>query len=159
MIAQRIYGPKGFTRTDEIRELLDPLEVPDWDESLDEAEVVDLDELDEEEGWGADIVRFDGLTVEAARRLLALMPPKQALMRQNFAPSFLEMAALGERCPGLLFHGYRVPACREDERVTIEGFYVPADCAAEVLAMLIVMPDEWGEVEIEGQPYFRAWWD
>ncbi len=114
--------------------------------------------------WRGDgqLQHFDELTPAAAQVLRLLLPPEQMDDRQNFAPSFGEMLELAERFPGMLFHGYRVLPPREDRRITLEGFYVPAGYAEDVLELLQEMstlPDEWTCVEIDGQRYFRAWWD
>lgn len=140
MASLRMYLPAGFTRTAAMRAVLDPHECP-WPEG------------------DRQVVRFDALTQAEAQRLLALMPPEQARDRQNCAPSFAEMAALGARYPGMLYHGYRVDPGRADERVTLEGFYVPSEFGEDVLAQVRYPPDEWDEMTIGGKPYFRAWWD
>jgi hypothetical protein len=135
-----MYLPAGFTRTAEVRAVLDPHEC---------------------NGLEGDrqVVRFDELTQAEAQRLLALMPPEQARDRQNLAPSFADMVALGARYPGMLYHGYRVDPSRADERVTLEGFHVPVEFGEDVLAEVRYLPDEWDAVTVEGRPYFRAWWD
>jgi hypothetical protein len=140
MASLRMYTPARFTRTAEVRAVLDP---------------------HENGGQACDrqVVWFDGLTLAEAQRLLALMPPEQARDRQNCAPSFAEMVALGARYPDMRFHGYRVDPSRSDERVTLEGFYIPVEFGEDVLAEVRYLPDEWDEITIDGRPYFRAWWD
>lgn len=140
MTSLRMYPPRGFTRSPGVRALLDPHECR-WAAA------------------GNDVVQFDELTAAEARRLLMLLPPEQAHDRQNCAPSFAEMVELGERYPGILFHGYRVDPGRSDERVTLEGFYVPVAHGEDILAGVRYPPDEWHEVGIDGQRYYRAWWD
>lgn len=129
--------PQGFTRTPEVRAILDRYECRD-------------------ESGG--IVDFEGLTVDDAIRLLERLPGWQELERQNESPTFGEMVRLGMKYPGTLFFGYRVVPEREDERIQLEGFLLPKEFAHHWFVEEIeerLKPDEscsWGD-------HWRFWWD
>ena len=167
MTKPRKVGPRGFTRTEEVCAILDSLERaslaqeidPDADEEFRASLVHDLALYqDWREESGDEVIPFEGLTAEGASRLLALMPPRQWLLRKNGAPSFLELVSLGERFPALRFHGYRVPAARADEAIVLEGFDVPVEQSSAVLAAVLDLPQVWWEVCYEDRPFLHAQW-
>ena len=152
----RIYGPEGFTRTPEVRAILDQYE-------------------DAGQAFGG-MVRFRGVPVAEAARLLRLLPPAQQDDAQNFAPSFKELVTLLAEVPGATLHGYRITPERSDERITAEGFEMPVagpgdpriERMVERLRQRVVvgigadltgnvtLPDEMG---LTSQGTFWAWWD
>ncbi len=168
MTTVRKFGPRGFTRTPEVRAILDPLEHawrvadtdPDMPEELRQAIAQNLlRALEWAEEDSQDPVPFDGLAISDARRLLGLLPARQRLLRRQGAPSCIELVTLGERFPDLRLHGYRVPPACPDESIVLAGFDVPAEQASEVLAALVSLPSAWDEVSHECQRCFRASWD
>lgn len=140
-------GFEGFTRTPGVREILDRREP---------ASVRGMPN----NGFGG-VVQFEGLTAEEAARLLQLLPTKHAEVSQESSPNFAEMVALGQRFPRVRFFGYRVLPGRADERICIEGFYIPGeDATPEVIAEVRELhADELKWVELEGETFLYAWWD
>lgn len=139
MTMQRMFGPRGFTTRPEV-----------WD-------LVGLVSSD----YG-NIRYFRAMPADNARQLLALMPNAVADMHPNGTPSLRDFVAMSEIIPGMFFHGYVVTEVREDERVTIEGFYVPKshkDAALRMAKTYGCEPDEWMRRDIEDAPYWYAWWD
>jgi hypothetical protein len=146
----QMYGqPRGFTRTPEIRAILDPYEERDRDGELKVPE-------------DGDIVAWEGLTVDGAIRLAELLPEWHSRQCQNMSPSVREMIQLGRDHPGTRFHGYRVPPEREDERISFEGFLlpvrgVPLNHITDLAEQL--KPDEFCSWSCDGEPCYRFWWD
>lgn len=71
---------------------------------------------------GADYIRFDNLTADAAQALLdsgAAEPDDQ----QIEAPNFAAMVAFLHANSAFTAHGYIIGPGREDERITIEGVF------------------------------------
>lgn len=109
------YGPKGFTRTSEVRAILDDLEPDFIGDGV-------------PNGIGGSVY-FSGLTAENAKRLVELLPPGQAGDSLEDSPTFSEMVALGDRLPRIQYFGYRIVPESEGECITIEGFSLPEEDA------------------------------
>jgi hypothetical protein len=143
------YGPAGFTRTPEVRALLAPYE-----------KTTTADEEDPD--WGG-VIYFDGLPWREADQLLKLLPEQNGRDRQNISPSFEQFVRLGREFPEIRFHGYRVPAHRSDERITIEGYLYPQGRQAEGLYQRVCEiasePDAYERATFAGEPMMSAWWD
>jgi hypothetical protein len=136
----RLYARAGFTRTPAIRAILDPIEGASY----------------------GGIVPFAGLTVAGIRALRSLLPRTVTADRQNEAPTFAQLTALGRRFPAARFGGYRVMEARWDERIMLDSVVVPETDAAALLVALQALggePDEWHELVEAGTAYRRAWWD
>src|SRR5436305_591314 len=95
----------GFTRTPEVRAILDKYE------ERDDAGAV------KETGR---VVHWAGLTLDEALRLIELLPVWQVDDRQNDAPSIGELLELGRGRPDIQYVGYRVVPERKDERIAFE---------------------------------------
>jgi len=135
----RCYEPEGFTLKPEIREILSKYETIIC--------------------YGG-ITQFDALPAREARKLLDLLPPEQRDDRQNLSPTFLQFVELGEKFPGVYFHGYRVSPERSDERITLEGFYAPKEVAEALRRECEYEPDEWEAIDHPQLGWvIRAWWD
>lgn len=139
------YGPEGFTRTSEVRAILDGLEPDFLSPGV-------------PNGMGG-AVYFSGLSVAEAKRLLDLLPPAQADDALETSPTFREMVELGERLPSIRFIGYRTKP-GYGERITIEGFYLSQeDATPEVVAAVKEYePDEMECGIYEGQKIVLAKW-
>lgn len=136
---ERLFGPKGFTTNPEVWRLVGSVS----------------------SDYG-NIRYFRAMPAADAKELLKLMPAAVADMHPNGAPSFRDFVAMTETVPGMYFHGYVVTEVREDERVTIEGFYVPASHKAIAIRLAKSYgsePDEWNRRDLNDQPYWYAWWD
>jgi hypothetical protein len=145
---ERYFGPLGFTRKPEIRAILDRLEsrtIPGTP------------------GHGSDgTSRFEGLAAQGARELLAHVTLENANFRlENTGPTLRELVALGERYPSILFFGYRVAPERPDERIVLEGFYIPKEEVkpGDIRSLNELMPDELGWVSRRRRKWLRVWWD
>lgn len=140
-------GFEEFTRTPEVRAILDKRE-PESTHGF------------PNDGAGG-MIRFEELTAEEAKRLLDMLPAEQANTGQDHSPTFREMVALGERHPRIRFSGYRIVPERPDERISIDGFYLPAeDATPDVVAEIEAYhPDELEWEGREGRTFLRAWWD
>jgi hypothetical protein len=154
----RLYEPEGFTQRPEVLDILEN-RIPAQQYGYPNT---------------GDLRHFGGLTVAQAKELLTLLPPAQADDQQNYSPSFKEFVELGEQYPEMTFHGYVVGPERSDERITIEGFYLPLWTSDRVPIDLvrlgadefdIIAPDSgyWERVGLETYPAYgnvlRAWWD
>ncbi len=126
------YGPKGYTITPEIDAIVgrDPSRpVPDCE-------------------------RFD-LTAERLLKLRDALPTGQLRDRQNAGPTFAQMCELAVSHPDLRFECYRIHYAREDERITVEGFYGHWDDVQATRPKL----EEWGCWPPDEWTGSRAWWD
>ncbi len=131
-------------------------------------EDIPLDELDELQldgvrlepfaFAGPRIEPFDRLTVDELRALRPGTPAEPPLAGAEGAPGFDRLLELGERYPGMLYHGFRVDPGGPADHVLLSGFYVPAGCAQRVLAQLASRPTIWESVHVGGLPYWRAEW-
>lgn len=74
----------------------------------------------------ADFTRFEGLGAAQAERLLELLPELNLADRQNNGPRVDELLRAAMAHGGLALSGYLVSAPRWDERVSIDGLFVPA---------------------------------
>ena len=108
-----------------------------------------------------DLIRFRGLSVVDAARLLQALPGWQRDERQGTSPTFGEFVALGERFPSVVLDGYRATSGRDDERITIEGLRCSGLTWDEARALR-----EWsdGADELDVEPEngtwrVTAWWD
>lgn len=142
-------GPKGFTQTREVRALLTPYEK-------------DPGVADTEDPYWGGVIRFEGLPWSNAEQLLKLLPEVSGHDRQNASPTFAQFVDLGREFPEIQFNGYRVPAHRSDERITIEGYCHPAGPEAEALLQrvceLASEPDCYDR-QLAGKRMSCAWWD
>jgi len=101
-VEERLYGEKGFTQREEVQNILNKYE--------------------EDELGGC--VHFEALPWKEAKKLLELLPDEQKNDKQNFSPTFQEFIQWAEEINGnIWFHGYRIVPEREDERITLTGFY------------------------------------
>jgi len=75
--------------------------------------------------YEGDIARFRDLPWTAAAQLLSVLTPDELADKQNAAPSLgsLLVASVGHPRE-IELHGYLVPPCREDERLTAEGLVI-----------------------------------
>lgn len=108
---KRLYSPLGFTRQSEVVEALAGC-------------------MDEPQQWRDGkygLLYFEGLPVEDARHLLALLPHEQAGDAQNASPPMEAMIEFGARWPNIRYFGYAVHPTRDDERITFTGFQIPYD--------------------------------
>jgi hypothetical protein len=146
----RRYGSEGFTRTPEVRALLTP-----YEKDEDAADTEDPD-------WGG-VIHIEGLPWHEAEQLLKLLPEANGRDRQNAAPTFAQFVELGREFPSIRFHGYRVPAHRSDERITIEGYLYPVGPQADVLFQRVCElagePDCHYERQFAGKQMMCTWWD
>lgn len=137
----RLYGEasKGFTSKPEIQEILAPYLAK---------EVV------------GNMQKFDGLPAGKAADLLKLLPKAHEEDRQNNGPTWKRLVEVGLEFGQVWFYGYLVNDQRDDERVSIEGFYAPVAIAMAVRKQLNCKPDEWTEIRWGdiGQ-VMKAWWD
>ncbi len=140
------YGPKGFTRSPEVRAILDELE-PDF-----------LTDGVPNSVGGA--VCFFGLSVPDAKRLLELLPPEQGNDSLETSPTFRHMVELGDRFPTIRFVGYRTQP-GEGERITIEGFYLPQrDATPDVVAAIKELRPDQLEWDVhQGEKVVLVKWD
>lgn len=83
---------------------------------------------------------FRWLTAEDLILLSHLVPEPNLSEQQNAAPNFAEFVQVAQRFPTVTFHGYVVDMRRDDERISIEGAYVPQAIKDEVLAMIATFP-------------------
>ncbi len=107
---------------------------------------------------GPRITEFDRMTLAEAQSLLQVLPPEYPLLRRHEPPTLAQMVAVGRRYPGLLFYGYRVDPGGPADRVSLQGFYVPSEYAAQVLGELEYKPRACAALTIDGKPYWREWW-
>ena len=133
--------PEGYTRSAEIRAILDRYEDGDPDD---------------------EVIAWDGLTVDEAIRLSEHLPESFLNRNQNFSPTVREMIAPGRDYAGTRFFGYRVSPEREDERISFEGFYLPAEHAHHWVVEELeerLRPDESHRWSYQGERCHRFWWD
>lgn len=74
----------------------------------------------------ADFARFEGLGAAQAERLLELLPEQNLADRQNNGPRVDELLRAAMAHEGLVLSGYLVSPPRWDERISIDGLFVPA---------------------------------
>lgn len=138
---EQMFGPKGFTETEEVRSILEPHGHGMYD---------------------TEYQRFY-LPAPALVAVARYLPAKHAENAQNNAPTFGDFVALAQLFPALTFECYRIGSTRNDERLTVEGFVGPDHIfrdACEVLARH--RPDCWppDEYQREGHRVLgRCWWD
>ena len=143
-VPARLYGleSKGFTDQPQVTEILSPYC-----------------------NTQGSLTHFDGLPAGKAADLMKLCPKAMEGDKQNDAPTFGKMVEVGLKFGRVWFHGYIVKAERDDERITIEGFYAPLDIAEAVKKEMVAeegvrAPDEWGEQDFaDVGKVKRAWWD
>jgi hypothetical protein len=132
----RPYGPRGFTRP--ILRLL-------------------AGKLERRGGGVYTGVLASGELLRAAE----LLPPANLEDRQNFAPRLRDFLRVARAEPRALFEVYVVPEEREDERLAVEGAYVPSD-RPDLIGYLYEMgaqPDREEVVVVGGVVYHHMWWD
>jgi hypothetical protein len=146
----RPFGPEGFTCDPAVQDLMAPYEPADMHGHPNE-------------GLGG-LIYFDLLPADVAERLLALLPEANTRERHENAPSFKQFVQLGREFPGIRFYGYRIDARRDDERIMITGYYVPVGERADQVYRRArkyarARPDEYHEIEVNGERLMYAWWD
>lgn len=143
-VPARLYGleSKGFTDQPKVKEILGPYC-----------------------NTQGSLMHFDGVPAGKAADLLKLCPKAMIGDKQNDAPTFGKMIEVGLKFGRVWFHGYMIGADRDDERITLEGFYAPLDIAEAVKKEMLTeagvrAPDEWGEQDFaDVGKVNRAWWD
>lgn len=96
----------------------------------------------------ADFVRFEGLGAAQAERLLELLPELNLADRQNNGPRVDELLRAAMAHGDLALSGYLVSAPRWDERVSIDGLFVPAlPGLAPPDPLNLRESDRWSELE------------
>lgn len=126
-----ILGPGGYTLTDPVRAILEPL-------------------CGEERGG---LRHWEGLAADGAAKLVALLPEAAARNRHQEAPSLADAAELIARRGGSLA-GYWVLPPREDERISLTEVTVPKRAAGELTA-IAGQADERANLGRN----VRLWWD
>jgi len=102
--------------------------------------------------------------VVAAEELLKvaeLLPPANLDDSQNAAPALRDFLEVARAEPRALFQVYVVPSTRPDERLTVEGVYVPSD-RPDLIGFLYrrgAQPSREDVVEVGGTVYHYMWWD
>lgn len=133
-----IYGKEGFTAKPEIRKIL-------------EKHIIDR---------LGDAFYFDALPAGKAKKLLDLLPPANRRDGQNDSPTFATLVKWGQEFPKIYYHGYCVLPPRNDERISLTGFYCPPSVAPKLLRRCRIKPDD---AEVIQHPklgeVFWAWWD
>jgi hypothetical protein len=143
MRIKRLYGPRGFTTRGRLGKLLRQYESNTY--GLPPSAL-------------GDIIYLDAIPLKALREIWDLLPEANRGDSQNDSPSLLQFAAM--ETPGIHFHGYRVVPQRDDERVTIEGFYCLPRYSEDALALCSHPPNEaWVINHPKLGRVFRAWWD
>lgn len=138
MPEDRLYKPKGFTEHPQVKEALEPYV----------------------KEWNNDITYFTGLPAGKAADLMKLLPEEQGKDQQNDGPNFKTLVELGLEFGKMWFNGYVVHSKRDDERVTLEGFYCDNAIADEVGKRFKVAPNERGKVDFADLgKVTRFWWD
>ena len=145
----RRIGKEGFTRKEEIVEILSKYEPK---------------ELFGYPNNGGGVVHYDAIPALEMAVIMDHLPDTNKNDTQNNSPSFAEFVKVGLHYDGQMwFHGYRVLLGREDERITIEGYYAHQDVANAILSELVIKQDTIDEYGLYrhatlGEVY-RAWWD
>lgn len=112
--AEGFYGTCGWTTTKRIRSILKPY--------LTESVFPWLADKEKESNVLCDYEPFHGLKASAAHRLLAVLPKKNLVERQNFSPTCEAMLRAAVDNPDEVeLVGYAIGPGRQDERVSIEG--------------------------------------
>jgi hypothetical protein len=140
MAEERLYLPKGFTDQPQIREALEPY-VKDGT-------------------WSDDITYFAGLPAGKAADILKILPKELVDDQQNDGPTFRVLVELGLEFGKVWFNGYVIGSKRDDERVSLEGFFCDLSLADAISARLKTQPNEKGEVDFADLgKVMRFWWD
>ena len=138
--------------TDKLKELVKDITVDSWDKAKDMIEFFVMDSEDYMRG------------VVSRQRMLKMLPytPVTILFdRQNDAPLFLDL--IDVKCNDVYYETYIITKIRWDERITIDGVYLPIfDCDLEARNLLhsaLAVPDEIEHIRIGDKVYLRMWWD
>lgn len=126
------YGPKGFTRTKVVRDILASHEKPSRSANYRR-------------------VRFEGLPASAAARLLAKLPEAQQDDSVDAtAPNFRTLVEVGLQVPGAALGGYRVDSGHPRERITLTRITIPNDSrTTETLdALVSALPEHKHRLQI-----------
>ena len=144
---ERLYGPLGFTRRPEIRVILDKVEPKTLEGGV------------PNNVGGA--VRFWGLTPNALKELLGLLPAEQADDSLEYSPTLREMVEVGRLYPNARFFGFRVVPENPGERITIEGFTLPATSVTDEIRQQIeaLGPNRVDWVDVGGQRVLFVEWE
>lgn len=73
-----------------------------------------------------DFARFEGVGADEAAALVEILPRGNLADRQNNGPTVAELLTLAIKRPGVLLSGYIVKSPRWDERLSIDGCFIPA---------------------------------
>jgi hypothetical protein len=104
------------------------------------------------------------VTVVNSEQLLeiaGMLPPEQLSDRQNKAPTFGDFVEIAKREPRALFEMHIVPSIRPDERVAINGTYLPLENCGLIVQLLnraLAKPDQLDIYEKDGTWYIWLYW-
>jgi hypothetical protein len=105
------------------------------------------------------------ISAEQLVRVAEVVPPHNLEERQNESPTFRDFVEVAKAEPRARFEVYVVTEVRSDERVTVEGAWIPLDRADLIKQLLDSALKEPDECEIrkvcapECTYYVRLWWD
>ena len=101
------------------------------------------------------------IAAEELLKVAELLPPANLEDSQNGAPTLKDFLEVAKAEPRTLFQVYVVTSARPDERLTVEGVYVPSD-RADLIGFLYkrgVQPSREEDAEVGGTRYRYMWWD
>jgi hypothetical protein len=132
---ERLYGEKGFTNKI-IEKLGDKLRRNPYDKTY----------------LGGTITSQDLLSI------VPLIPEENLEDRQNDSPTLRDFIEVARKEPNALFEVYVITEDRDDERITVDGVYIPIDNVVDFLySKALEMPNE--EYITEDGKYRYMWWD
>jgi hypothetical protein len=98
------------------------------------------------------------ITSQDLLSIVPLIPEENLDDRQNDSPALRDFIEVARKEPNALFDVYVVTEDREDERITVDGVYIPTDNVIDFLySQAKDMPTE--EYITEDGKYRRMWWD
>jgi hypothetical protein len=98
---------------------------------------------------------------EQLLEIAGMLPPEQFSDRQIKAPTFGDFVEVAKREPEALFDIYIVPSIRPDERVSINGVYLPLENCGLIVQLLdraLDKPDEFDVYKKDGKWYMWLYW-
>jgi hypothetical protein len=87
-----------------------------------------------------------------------VLPPENLEERQNFSPRVRDFVEVARAEPKAIFEVYVIPEEREDERLSVEGCWIPSDRQDLVELLLSRARGRPDTFERVGN-YVRVWWD
>jgi hypothetical protein len=102
----------------------------------------------------AHFLRFDHLQAETFLALLEHIPAENLDDAQNMGPPMRVFDALALQCPEAEFMGYVVSKHSDEERISLEGCWLPVEVDDSLLARYL--PADEDDV-VNGKR--RLWWD